>query len=142
MNHKVDQKTPRFDVQLIFDEIGVALDDNQYRDIISVLDMYHVYVRQRQVGLYVCIALFILIFIKYRKFRPKEFSTTTAKSRLHFAGQAILEGVRERNHKWTWGYFAERRDDRNRYVDLFEKKVLNMLSPTVRLFQILHGTRF
>ncbi|KAF8078623.1 vacuolar protein sorting-associated protein 13, partial [Lyophyllum atratum] len=112
VNHKVDQNTPRFDVQLIFDEIGVALDDNQYRDIISLLDMYHVYVRQRQ----------------YRKFRPQEFSSTTPKGRLLFAGKAILEGVRERNRKWTWEHFAERRDDRNRYVHLFEKKVLNLLS--------------
>ncbi|KAF5370222.1 hypothetical protein D9615_010080 [Tricholomella constricta] len=114
VNHKVDQKTPRFEVQLIFDEIGVALDDNQYRDIISLLDMYHVYVRQRQ----------------YRKFKPQEFSLSTAKTRLFFAGNAILEGVRERNRKWTWAYFAERRDDRNKYVDLFQKKVLNLLAGT------------
>ncbi|RDB28887.1 Vacuolar protein sorting-associated protein 13 [Hypsizygus marmoreus] len=114
VNHKVDQKTPRFDVQLIFDEIGVALDDNQYRDIISLFDMYHVYVRQRQ----------------YRRFRPQEVSITAARSRLLFAGNAILEGVRERNRKWTWAYFAERRDDRNRYVDLFEKKVMNLLAGT------------
>ncbi|KAG5647989.1 hypothetical protein DXG03_007023 [Asterophora parasitica] len=112
VNHKADQKTPRFDVQLIFDEIGVALDDKQYRDIISLLDMYHVYVRQRQ----------------YQKYKPQDYSITTAKSRLLFAGKAILEGVRERNRKWTWGYFAERRDDRNKYVDLFERKVLNLLA--------------
>ena len=50
VNHKSDKTTPRFDAQLIFDEIGVALDNNQYRDIISLLDMYHVYLRQRQVS--------------------------------------------------------------------------------------------
>lgn len=50
MNHKFDNSTPRFDVQLLFDEIGVALDDNQYRDVISLLDMYHVYIRQHQVS--------------------------------------------------------------------------------------------
>lgn len=49
MNHKLDKNTPHFDVQLLFDEIGVALDDNQYRDTISLVDMYHVYMRQRQV---------------------------------------------------------------------------------------------
>lgn len=49
MNHKLDKDTPRFDVQLQFDEIGVALDDNQYRDAISLVDMYHVYTRQHQV---------------------------------------------------------------------------------------------
>lgn len=50
MNRKADKTTPRFDTQLIFEEIGIALDNNQYRDIISLLDMYHVYLRQRQVS--------------------------------------------------------------------------------------------
>ena len=49
MNHKLDKETPRFDVQLSFDEIGVLLDDNQYRDVISLVDMYHFYIRQHQV---------------------------------------------------------------------------------------------
>lgn len=49
MNHRVDKDQPRFDVQLLFEEIGVALDDHQYRDVISLVDMYQVYVRQHQV---------------------------------------------------------------------------------------------
>lgn len=48
MNHKVDTEHPRFDVQLLFEEIGVTLDENQYRDAISLVDMYHVYTRQHQ----------------------------------------------------------------------------------------------
>ena len=50
MNHKVDRQTPRFDIQLIFEEIGVTLDDHQYQDVISLIDMYHVYLRKRQVS--------------------------------------------------------------------------------------------
>ena len=50
VNHKVDDKTPQFDVQLRFEEIGVALDDNQYRDVISLVDMYHFYIRKLQVS--------------------------------------------------------------------------------------------
>lgn len=49
VNHRVDNETPRFDVQLLFDEIGITLDNHQYRDTISLLDMYHVYIRQHQV---------------------------------------------------------------------------------------------
>ena len=49
MNHKVDRQTPQFDIQLIFEEIGITLDDDQYRDAISLVDMYHVYLRKRQV---------------------------------------------------------------------------------------------
>ncbi|KAG5731737.1 Vacuolar protein sorting-associated protein 13 [Termitomyces sp. T112] len=111
VNHKINENTPRFDVHLIFDEIGVALDNNQYRDIISLLDMYHVYIRRRQ----------------YNKYRPQEHSLSTGKTRLLFAATAVLEGIRERNHKWTWSYFAERRDNRNKYIDLFEKKTLSVL---------------
>ena len=49
MNQKLDKDTPRFDVQLLFVQIGVLLDDNQYRDAISLVDMYHFYIRQHQV---------------------------------------------------------------------------------------------
>ncbi|TFK77101.1 vacuolar protein sorting-associated protein 13 [Pluteus cervinus] len=115
INHKMDSQTPRFDAQLLFNEISVALDDHQYRDVISFVDMYHVYLRQRQ----------------YRQFRPllEDHSIPPAKSRLMFAGQAILEGVRQRRRQWSWPYFAERRDDRNAYVSLFQKRLKNQLDP-------------
>ncbi|PPQ80804.1 hypothetical protein CVT25_001929 [Psilocybe cyanescens] len=111
VNHKIDSQTPRFDIQLLFEEIGVVLDDNQYRDAISLVDMYHVYLRKRQYG----------------KYRPAEieFTSNTARARLQYAATAILEGVREKNKKWTWQHFKERRDDRNAYVSLFQKKLLN-----------------
>lgn len=46
----MDDQTPHYDIHLFFDEIGVSLDDNQYRDAISLVDMYHVYLRQHQVS--------------------------------------------------------------------------------------------
>ncbi|KAH9950347.1 vacuolar protein sorting-associated protein 13 [Amylocystis lapponica] len=116
MNHSLDKDTPRFDVQLQFDEIGVLLDDNQYRDAISLVDMYHFYIRQHQ----------------YQKYRPlaDELQENRPKALLLFAGRAILDEVRERRRKWTWAYFTERRDDRYRYVELFKKKQLNPLTET------------
>jgi vacuolar protein sorting-associated protein 13A/C len=62
-----------------------------------------------------------------------------AKSRLLFAGKAILEGVRERNRKWTWAYFAERRDDRNRYVEVFCAKLLKVITDTVSLCLLIYS---
>jgi vacuolar protein sorting-associated protein 13A/C len=50
---------------------------------------------------------------------------------LTFAIRAIHESIRERNRKWTWAYFKERRDDRKQYVDLFQKKLLSPLSGEV-----------
>jgi vacuolar protein sorting-associated protein 13A/C len=40
---------PKNDIQLFFDEIGFDLDDLQYRDAISLLDMYQFYLRRYQV---------------------------------------------------------------------------------------------
>lgn len=115
MNKTSDKDTPRFDIQLLFDEIGVLLDDNQYRDVISLVDMYHFYIRQHQ----------------YHKYRPapEEFEENRSKALWKFARVAILDEVRERHRRWTWSYFAERRDDRKRYVELFKNKQLSPLSP-------------
>lgn len=44
---------------------------------------------------------------------------------------AIIEGVREKNRKWTWQYFEERRDDRRAYVSFFQKRLLSPLLGTV-----------
>ncbi|KAH9835542.1 vacuolar protein sorting-associated protein 13 [Rhodofomes roseus] len=113
MNRTLDKETPRFDVQLLFDEIGVILDDNQYRDAISLVDMYHFYMRQHQ----------------YQKFRPKaeQLNENRPRALLKFAGRAILDEVHEHRRRWTWAYFAERRNERHRYVELFKKKQQNAL---------------
>ncbi|KIP11945.1 hypothetical protein PHLGIDRAFT_21259 [Phlebiopsis gigantea 11061_1 CR5-6] len=115
MNNKSTKDIPRFDVSLLFDEIGVLLDDNQYRDAISLVDMYHFYIRQHQ----------------YHKYRPAvtEFDKGRTKALWKFALTAILDEVRQRRRQWTWDYFAERRDNRHRYVDLFKKKQLGPLQP-------------
>jgi vacuolar protein sorting-associated protein 13A/C len=115
LNHIIDHETPRFDNQLFFEEIAVVLDDNQYRDVISLVDMYHVYLRKRQ----------------YSQYRPSEnyFAGNRPKALLKYAINAILGGIQEKNRKWTWQYFAERRDDRSSYVTFFEKKLLNPLTP-------------
>ena len=141
MNHRLDKETPRFDVQLSFDEIGVLLDEHQYRDAISLIDMYHFYIRQHQVrpirALHIGGSLFIRS--QYQKYRPpaEELENNRPRALLRFATTAILDEVRERKRKWTWAYFAERRDDRLRYVDLFKRKQLGSLSPAVSIESIL-----
>ncbi|KAG8683870.1 hypothetical protein FRC09_015757, partial [Ceratobasidium sp. 395] len=108
MNPKFDSETPKNDVQLLFDEIGFVIDDDQYRDAISMVDMYHFYLRQQQ----------------YRAFKPTEETLKENKARamLQFAGKMILREVHEKHYKWTWAHFAKRRDDRKAYVELFKKK--------------------
>ncbi|KAG8963047.1 hypothetical protein FRC03_003482 [Tulasnella sp. 419] len=108
IHHKIDNQTPRFDAQVLFDELGFVVDDEQYRDAISMIDMYHFYVRQAQ----------------YRKYKPSEeqLKENRAKALLKFAGDSILREIHEKNKKWTWDYLRERRDDRHKYVELFKRK--------------------
>ncbi|KAF4605212.1 hypothetical protein EYR40_003995 [Pleurotus pulmonarius] len=102
-------------VSLSFGEVGFRLDEHQYRDTISLIEMYHFYVRQ----------------VQYRKYRPKEevFAQNKAKARFRFALDAITDGVHEHNKTWTWEYFAERRQRRLRYIELHQKRLTGAHTP-------------
>lgn len=108
MRHKMNSDTPKMDAQLLFDSLGFALDDEQYRDIISVTDLFHFFARYAQ----------------YRRFRPaiEEIEQNRPRALLQFAGRAILNEVHEKHKVWTWDYFRQRRDDRKLYVELFKEK--------------------
>lgn len=108
MRKKMTSEIPKMDAQLLFEELGFALDDEQYRDVISVADLFHFYTRQSQ----------------YRRFRPspEELEENKPRALLRFAGKAILNEVHERHRVWSWDYFRERRDDRKEYVELFKHK--------------------
>ena len=76
--------------------------------------------------------------IQYAKYRSPEVPLENRpRALLTFAGNAILDSVRERKRRWTWAFFAERRDDRRRYVKLFKKKQLNTTTNEVRLRYLL-----
>lgn len=108
MRRQMTPEIPKMDAQLLFEELGFSLDDEQYRDVISVADLFHFYTRQAQ----------------YRKFRPQpeEVEENKPRALLRFAGKAILNEVHEKHKVWSWDYFRERRDDRKEYVSLFKEK--------------------
>ncbi|KAG9239707.1 putative vacuolar protein sorting-associated protein 13 [Amylocarpus encephaloides] len=102
---KVDK--PHVKAGLIFDEIGLVLDDDQYRDALMMVDLFHYFIRHQE----------------YKKLQPKGVRPKEdPKAWLQFAGNAILSKIHERNRRWSWSYFKERRDDRIRYIELFKKK--------------------
>ncbi|EHL03290.1 putative Vacuolar protein sorting-associated protein 13 [Glarea lozoyensis 74030] len=102
---KVDR--PHIKAGLIFDEIGLVLDDDQYRDALMMVDLFHYFIRHQE----------------YKKLQPKGVSPKEdPKAWLQFAGNAVLSKIHERNRRWSWSYFKERRDDRIRYIELFKKK--------------------
>ncbi|CEH13766.1 Vacuolar protein sorting-associated protein [Ceraceosorus bombacis] len=108
MRRKMTPDIAKMDAQLLFDSLGFALDDEQYRDVISVADLFHFYTRQAQ----------------YRRYRPAaaELEENKPRAMLRFAARAILNEVHEKRKVWTWAYFAQRRDERKEYVELFKQK--------------------
>ncbi len=71
--------------------------------------------------------------MQYAKYRSLErLRENRPRALLTFAGNAILDSVRDKKRRWTWAFFAERRDDRRRYVELFKKKQLKTLTNEVR----------
>lgn len=102
-----DIEAPKFKATLLFDEIGVVLDDDQYRDALMMVDLFHYFIRHQE----------------YKALKPKGVTAKEdPRAWLLFAGNAILGKIHERNRKWSWDYFRERRDDRRRYIELFKKK--------------------
>lgn len=124
----MSNETPKVDAQVIFDEIGVVLDRDQYRDALSVIDVFHFYRRTHQ----------------YHKYRPPEieFEENPAKARLKLAMNAIRAEVHDRNKRWTWDYLSERRDTRKKYVDVYVKRLALLdgkpLAPEVSRFVCEH----
>jgi vacuolar protein sorting-associated protein 13A/C len=97
---------PKMKARLLFDELGFIIDEDQYRDALMLVDLFHYFIRHQE----------------YKKFQPKSSPKEDPAGWLRFAGQAVLDKIHERNRRWSWDYFRERRDDRIRYIELFKKK--------------------
>lgn len=98
---------PKVKAGLIFDEIGLVLDDDQYRDALMMVDLFHYFIRHQE----------------YKKLQPKgETPKENPRAWLKFGFEAVLSKIHERNRRWSWGFFKERRDNRIRYITLFKKK--------------------
>ncbi|KAH7149038.1 hypothetical protein B0J13DRAFT_620943 [Dactylonectria estremocensis] len=98
---------PKFKANLLFEEIGLVLDDDQYRDALMMVDLFHYFIRHQE----------------YKKLQPKGVTPKEdPRAWLQFAGNAVLTKIHEKNRRWSWDYFRERRDDRRRYIELFKKR--------------------
>ncbi|KAK3676016.1 Vacuolar protein sorting-associated protein 13 [Recurvomyces mirabilis] len=97
---------PNMKARLLFNELGFVLDDEQYRDALMLVDLFHYFIRHQE----------------YRKLQPTKPVKEDPKAWLLFAGKAVLDRIHDRNKQWSWAHIAERRDDRKKYITLFKKK--------------------
>ncbi|RMZ86779.1 hypothetical protein DV736_g5997, partial [Chaetothyriales sp. CBS 134916] len=96
----------RIKARLLFQELGFTLDEEQYRDALMLVDLMHYFIRH----------------LEYKKDQPAKSPKEDPRAWLKFAGHAVYNKIHERNRRWTWDYFKERRDMRLRYIELFKKK--------------------
>ena len=97
---------PKIKARLLFNELGFVLDDDQYRDALMMVDLFHYFIRHQE----------------YKKLQPKSTPKEDPKAWLRFAFLAVYNKIKARNRQSSWDYIKERRDDRVRYIDLFKKK--------------------
>lgn len=97
---------PKTKARLLFNELGFVFDDNQYRDMLMLVDLFHYYLRHQE----------------YRKLQPKSSPKQDPRAWLRFAANAVRDKIHDRNKHWSWAYLKERRDDRTSYISLFKKK--------------------
>lgn len=50
MKKKYSTEVAKTEAQVFFDEIGFVLDNDQYRDALSMLDLFHFYTRTHMVS--------------------------------------------------------------------------------------------
>lgn len=115
MSKSASHDIPKMKANLLFDEIGFVLDEDQYRDALMMVDLFHFYIRHQQ----------------YKKYQPKGVTVKQdPRAWFKFAGNAVLSQIHEKNRRWSWAYFEERRNDRKRYIDLFKKQKRETISTT------------
>ena len=97
---------PRMKARLMFQEFGFVLDNEQYRDALMLVDLMHYFIRHQE----------------YKKDQPDKTPKEDPRAWVKFAGTSVLKKIHDRNRRWSWDYFKERRDMRLKYIELFKKK--------------------
>lgn len=105
VNKRFGGDVPNLDATLLFDELGFVLDDEQYRDILAMVDTFHATLKKQQ----------------YHHLHPPKNTSPKTHPRewFQFAGKAVLSEIHDAHYRWSWDHFKERRDDRIRYLDCY-----------------------
>lgn len=98
---------PHVDAQLFFEEFGFDLDDCQYKDILYTVSKLHWYQKT----------------LKYKKLRPEYSVNQNPKGWFEYAARCVLQEIHDKNYKWSWDFIKAKREKRNKYVELWKKKL-------------------
>lgn len=110
----MDPNRSKYDLVLEFNDISFKIDRQQYCTFVSVFGALSRQMKAKA----------------YRKFRPPLTITPKLdpKAWLKYAGSCILYEIHESRRKWEWTYFKTRRDERKRYIELYSKLKMNVIT--------------
>ncbi|KAL2709555.1 Vacuolar protein sorting-associated protein [Kluyveromyces marxianus] len=106
-NAGATQDTPHIDVQLMFDQFALVLDDCQYKEVLHNMSKYHWFHKT----------------LKFRRFRPTCEPKEDPIQWFRYAANCVLSEIHEKNYRSSWEYIKKRRQTRDEYVALFKKKL-------------------
>ncbi|CAR29401.1 ZYRO0G07810p [Zygosaccharomyces rouxii] len=98
---------PHIDLQMLYDEFGLEIDDSQYADILHTLSSIHLSQKTQ----------------KFRKMRPTYPVSQNPKGWFRYLGDCVIEEIHEKNDMWTWDHISKRCQQRRLYVKLWSKKL-------------------
>ncbi|KAG6964555.1 hypothetical protein JG688_00007632 [Phytophthora aleatoria] len=112
-----DANVPKFEVDVNVSEVAFRLEESQYCDMLylaSALQIPDHYTKYQ----------------RYRKFRPRAAVVDEPAEWWKYAVTSVMEDLKTKKQLWTWGFMKDRREDRKRYVSLWQQRSRQLLELT------------
>lgn len=105
-----DTSVPKFEVDVSIPDVAFRLEESQYCDLLYLVSVFQ-------------LADHATKFQQYRKLRPAQsVFEAPAGAWWRYAITAVREDIRTKKQQWSWAYMKQRRDDRKKYVAMWEYK--------------------
>uniref|UniRef100_M4BNJ8 Chorein N-terminal domain-containing protein n=1 Tax=Hyaloperonospora arabidopsidis (strain Emoy2) TaxID=559515 RepID=M4BNJ8_HYAAE len=109
-----DASMPKFEIDVNVPEVAFRLEESQYCDLlylVSALQAPDYYMK----------------FQQYRESRPQIAVLDGPAEWWKYAIASVVKDVKSKKQQWTWGFIKDRREDRKRYVSLWQQKSRHLL---------------
>ncbi|KAF1328993.1 Vacuolar protein sorting-associated protein, partial [Globisporangium splendens] len=115
-----DNSGPKFELDVSVPEVALRLEDSQYCDLLYLASAFQ-------------IPDHVTKYQQYKRLRPRNAVLDAEPGEWwHYAISAVMQDVRSKKQRWSWGYMKQRRDDRKRYVSVWERRSRHLLDGNQR----------
>ncbi|POM65760.1 Vacuolar protein sorting-associated protein, partial [Phytophthora palmivora] len=104
-----DANVPKFEIDVNVSEVAFRLEESQYCDMLYLASALQIPDHYTKYQL-------------YRKFKPHATVFDEPVGWWKYAITSVIEDLKMKKEQWTWGFMKDRREDRKRYVSLWQQK--------------------